>query len=171
MRFLLLLFLGTLTLLASPKELHSFHALFTQTVVDDHNKKIVYHGELWASMPQNALWVYTKPVQKSISINGSKLTLIEPTLEQVTLRRLGDDIDFLAIIKKAKALDANHYKATIGEQTYLIEFTNEVLSSIRYTDGYDNHVTLSFSNGTMNKPIETSRFKPIIPADFDIIRE
>jgi len=171
MRFFLLLFFGALTLLASPKELHSFHAVFTQTVVDDHNKKIVYRGELWASMPQNALWVYTKPIQKSIYINGSKLTLIEPTLEQVTLRTLGDDIDFLTIIKKAKAIDANHYKATIREQTYLIEFANEVLSSIRYTDGYDNRVTLSFSNGEMNKPIDTSRFKPIVPASFDMIRE
>ncbi len=99
------------------------------------------------------------------------MTLVEPALEQVTLRTMGDEIDFLTILKKAKAIDATHYKATIGEQTYLIEFVNEVLSSIRYTDSYDNHVTLSFSNGVMNKPIETSRFKPIVPADFDIIRE
>lgn len=171
MRFFLILFLGALTLLASPKELKSFHAFFTQTVVDDHAKKIVYRGELWASMPQNALWMYTKPIQKSIYLNGTKLTLIEPSLEQVTLCTMGDEIDFLTIVKKAKAIDATHYKATIGEQTYLIEFVNEVLSSIRYTDSYDNHVTLSFSNGVMNKAIEASRFKPIIPANFDLIRE
>lgn len=170
MRFFILTLLSAISLLAGPKEISSFHSSFTQTIIDEHKKKIVYSGELWASKPQNALWVYKKPIQKSVYISGSKLTLIEPVIEQATIRTLGDEIDFLAIIKKAKAIDATRYSATVNSQVYFIEFSNDVLSSISYTDGYENKVIIKFLNADMNKPIDGSRFKPVIPADFDIIK-
>jgi len=44
------------------------------------------------------------------------------------------------------------------------------LESISYTDGYDNTIVIRFANQAQNKPIESTRFKAIIPADFDVIR-
>ena len=171
MRFLPVLLLFTLSLFASPKELTSFNSKFIQTIIDDNNKKITYTGELWASKPQNALWVYQKPIQKSVYVSGSKVTVIEPQIEQVTLRNLDNEIDFLQIIQKAKKVDADKYTATVKGQTYTILFKNDVLSSIIYQDGYDNHVTFLFTNPSQNKPIEVSRFKPTIPEGFDIIKD
>jgi outer membrane lipoprotein carrier protein len=162
--------LVVLSLTASPKELNSFHASFTQTITDEHKKKLVYTGELWASKPQNALWKYTKPIQKSVYISGSKLTLIEPSLEQATLRSLDNDIDFLEILKKSKPISPTRYTAAISGQTYSIDFNNDTLESISYTDGYDNTVVIRFANQVQNKPIESTRFKAVIPADFDVIR-
>lgn len=170
-RFLPLFFALTLTLAASPKEINSFNSKFVQTIVDDNGKKIVYSGELWASKPQNALWVYQKPIQKSVFINGQKITVIEPQIEQVTLRTLDGEIDFLQIIQKAKKVDEDKYSATVKGQTYNVTFKNDLLSSIGYTDGYDNRVTILFSNPTQNKPIESAKFKPLIPEDFDIIKD
>jgi outer membrane lipoprotein carrier protein len=170
MRLLFLLLLGSLTLIASPKELNSFHASFIQTITDEHKKKLIYTGELWASKPQNALWKYTKPVQKSVYISGSKLTLIEPSLEQATVRTLDNDIDFLEILKKSKPVNSTRYNATVAGETYNIDFTNGTLDSISYTDSYDNNVIIRFSNQVQNKPIEESRFKAIIPTNFDVIR-
>lgn len=170
-RFLPVLFLLSLTLFASPKELTSFNSKFVQTIIDDNNKKIVYSGELWASKPQNALWMYQKPIQKSVYINGSKITVIEPQIEQVTLRSLDDEIDFLQIIQKAKKVDGDKYTATVKGQTYTVLFKNDLLSSIHYQDGYDNRVSILFTDPTQNKPIESSRFKPVIPADFDVIKD
>lgn len=171
MRFLPFLFALTLTLAASPKEINSFNSKFVQTIIDDNGKKIVYAGELWATKPQNALWVYHKPIQKSVYINGQKITVIEPVIEQVTLRSLDDEIDFLQIIQKAKKVDNDKYSATVKGQTYNVTFKNDLLSSIGYTDGFDNRVTILFSNPTQNKTIEASRFKPVIPEDFDVIRD
>ncbi|MDD2950243.1 MAG: LolA-like outer membrane lipoprotein chaperone [Sulfuricurvum sp.] len=171
MRFLPLFFLLTLTLFASPKELNSFNSKFIQTIVDENGKKIIYHGELWADKPQNALWVYQQPIQKSVYINGQKITVIEPQIEQVTIRSLDDEIDFLQIIQKAKKIDENRYTATVKGQTYSVVFKNNLLTSISYKDGYDNSVTIVFTTPVQNKAIESTRFKPVIPENFDIIKD
>lgn len=170
MRLLFLLLSTTLVLIASPKELNSFYASFTQTITDEHKKKLIYTGELWASKPQNALWKYTKPIQKSVYISGAKLTLIEPALEQATVRTLDNDIDFLEILKKSKPINPTRYTATVAGQTYFINFSNDTLESISYTDGYDNSVVIRFTNQIQNKPIESGRFKAVIPTDFDVIK-
>lgn len=170
-RFLPLLCFLSLTLFASPKELTSFNSKFVQTIVDDNRKKITYTGELWASKPQSALWVYQKPIQKSVYINAQKITVIEPSIEQVTMRTLDDEIDFLQIIQKAKKIDSEKYAATVKGQNYTVTFKNNLLNTISYIDPYDNSVTILFSNPTHNKPIESNRFKPVIPDGFDIIKE
>lgn len=170
MRFFPLSLLIAASLCAAPKDLSSFNSRFEQTIIDDNGKTILYKGELWASKPQNALWVYQKPIQKSVYVNANKVMVIEPVIEQVTLRSLDNEIDFLQIIQKAKRLDDEHYSATVKGQTYTIVFHNELLSTISYTDGYDNRVTIRFLSPVQNKTIDPSRFKPTIPADFDIIR-
>jgi len=171
MRLLFLLLLAVLPLMSSPKELTSFYAIFTQTITDEHKKKLIYNGELWASKPQNALWKYTKPIQKSVYINAKVLPIIEPTIEQATVKTLGGEIDFLEIIKKAKKVDNEHYNATVNGLTYAITFKNDALSTIGYTDSYDNRVTIKFLTPSTNQSIEAKRFKPIIPSDFDLIRD
>jgi len=171
MRIFIFTLLSALSLLAGPKDISSFHSAFTQTIIDEHKKKIIYSGELWASKPQNALWTYQKPIQKSVYITGSRLTLIEPVIEQATIRTLNDEIDFLEIIKKAKPIDASHYKATVNSQTYTIEFSNNSLTSIKYTDGYENQIIIKFLNPVTNQPIEASRFKAVIPQGFDVIKD
>ncbi len=171
MRFFTLLFAFTLTLYASPKEFSTFNGKFVQTILDGNGKKIVYSGELWASKPQNALWVYHKPVKKSIYVNGPKITVIEPNIEQVTLRNLDGEIDFLQIVQKAVKVDAETYKATIKGETYTMTFQNNLLHIIRYNDSFDNKVVIQFSAQKANSPIDPSRFKASIPADYDIIQD
>lgn len=170
MRFFPLTLLIATSLFSAPKDLASFNSKFEQTIVDDSGKTIRYSGELWASKPQSALWVYQKPIQKSVYVNGQKITVIEPAIEQVTLRTLDNEIDFLQIIQKAKRIDDERYTASVKGQVYTILFKNDLLSSISYTDAYDNRVTIKFLSPVQNKAIEASRFKPVIPADFDILK-
>jgi outer membrane lipoprotein carrier protein len=169
-RFFLAALLASASLLAAPKDLNSFNAKFVQTITDDNGKTIRYSGELWAAKPQNALWVYQKPIQKSVYVNAQKVTVIEPAIEQVTLRTLENEIDFLSIVQKAKKVDNDTYAATVKGQTYTVTFKNDTLSSISYTDGFDNKVTIQFNTQNQNKPIDASRFKALIPADYDIIK-
>jgi outer membrane lipoprotein carrier protein len=170
-RFYPIFFLLSTLLIASPKEMSSFSSSFEQRIVDEHGKTILYKGNLWATKPQNALWNYQTPIQKSVFINGKELTIIEPALEQVTLKTLSGEIDFLEILRKAKRVDNDHYTTTLNGITYSILFKNDILSVINYSDSYDNHVTIKFLNPTTNEAIESKRFKPIIPSDFDVIRD
>lgn len=170
MRFLPFSFLFAVTLFASPQDINSFNSPFEQRIVDDHGKVITYRGELWASKPQNALWSYQKPIQKSVYINAKRLIIVEPQLEQATVRTLGDEVDFLEIIKKAKKIDNDHYNATVNGQVYTITFKNDLLSTIQYKDAYDNKVTIQFLKPTHNNTIPASRFQPIIPKDYDILK-
>lgn len=170
MRFLPFSLFLAVSLFASPKEIQSFYSPFEQRIMDEHGKCILYRGELWASKPQNALWSYQKPIQKSVYINGNRLTVIEPQIEQAIIRSLGDEIDFLEIIKKAKQKNSEHYTATVNGQLYTITVKNDVLRMIHYTDPYDNRVTIQFLNPVQNGAISPSRFQPSIPKDFDIIK-
>jgi len=156
---------------ASPKEINSFSSKFEQIITDEHKKTIVYKGELWASKPQNALWVYQKPIQKSVYINGSKIIILEPSLEQATIRKLDGDIDFLSIIKNAKKIETNRYAAKVKGEEYNLLFKDDTLSSISYTDSFENRVVISFSAQQQNQSIPSSRFKPMIPADYDILSD
>ncbi len=171
MRFLPLLSLLSLTLFASPQDINSFSSPFEQRIVDDHGKAIVYRGELWAAKPQNALWSYQKPIQKGVYVNGRRLVIIEPQLEQATVRSLGDEIDFLEIIKKAKKVDNDHYSATVNGQTYSIIFKKDVLSMIQYKDTYDNKVSIQFLKPIQNSAIPASHFQPVIPVGYDVLKD
>lgn len=170
MRFLPLSLIFALTLFASPQDINSFNSPFEQRIVDEHGKVITYRGELWAAKPQNALWAYQKPIQKSVYINAKRLVILEPQLEQATIRSLGDEIDFLEIIKKAKKIDNDHYNATVNGQTYTIIFKNDLLNAIQYTDSYDNKVTIQFLKPVHNTAIPSSRFVPTIPAGYDVLK-
>ena len=169
-RFLPLISFLTLTLFASPQDINSFNSPFEQRIVDEHGKAIVYRGELWAAKPQNVLWVYNKPIQKSVYINAKRLVIVEPQLEQATIRTLGDEINFLEIIKKAKKVDNDHYNATVNGQIYSITFKNDLLTAIQYNDSYDNKITIQFLKPTHNTSIPSARFETSIPASFDVLK-
>jgi hypothetical protein len=83
---------------------------------------------------------------------------------------LGEEIDFLEIIKKAKKIDNDHYKATVNGQTYAINFNNNLLSTIQYADSYENKVTIQFLKPLHNASSPVSRFIPTIPAGYDVLK-
>lgn len=170
MRFFFLVLICNLLLSAAPKDINSFNSKFEQTITDDNGKTIRYIGELWAAKPQNALWTYLKPIKKSVYINGNKITVIEPSIEQVTLRTLDNEIDFLQIIQQAKKIDDNRYVATVKGEKYTIVFQNDLIQTISYTDSFDNKVLIKFINPNQNKMIESSKFKPLIPDEYDLIK-
>lgn len=170
-RFLPGILILSVSLFASPKEMNSFTSKFDQTITDSSGKTIRYEGELWASKPQNALWVYHKPVQKSVYITNKNVVVLEPAIEQATLRSLDNDIDFLQIVSKAKKIDEEHYTATVKGQSYSILLKNDLLASIGYTDGFDNKVQIRFLSPVQNRPIDSSRFKPMIPTGYDVLQD
>lgn len=170
MHYLFLLLLWTTSLFALETSLQSFDAQFEQRITDENNKSVVYTGHVWASRPDQVLWHYTEPVEKSIYIAQNTVIIIEPELEQAIIRTLNEDIDLLTILSRAKKISDCSYETSYHSQRFLIELDNEVLHAIHYKDSFDNRITLTFSHQQQNIPIAPQKFHPTIPTDYDIIR-
>lgn len=167
---ILLLFFCTLAF-ASIKEINSFEADFTQSITDDKNKTLTYTGHVIASKPQNALWNYTKPLQKDIYISEFSVTIIEPEIEQVIIRRISSNFDIFKMIKNAKEIEKDKYLAIYKDIKFNITTKNNIITSISYKDEFDNNVKIIFKNQKQNKEINKEIFYPKIPIDYDIVRD
>jgi len=167
---IILMFLSTLSV-ASIKEVSSFEADFTQSITDDKNKTLVYSGHIIALKPQKAFWNYLKPVKKTIYINNSRVTIIEPEIEQVIVRHISSDIDIFKMIKNAKEVKKDIYLATYKDVKFNITIENKLIKSISYKDEFDNKIKILFTNQIQNHQIDKSIFLPTIPLDYDIIRD
>jgi len=168
--FLIMSLLYTLSL-ADLTKISSFEAEFSQTITDEKGETLSYSGVLKALKPQFALWDYKKPVEKRVYIQRRSVTLVEPELEQVIVRRIAGNFDFFTLINSAEKLDNNHYIAKFEESDILITLQDSKLLSLSYKDKFDNDVRILFSNQVQNIQIPIEVFDATYPGDYDIIAE
>ena len=157
--------------MASLGDIVSFQADFTQSVTDDKKKVLTYNGSVLASKPQNALWRYSKPVNKDVYINSRRVTIIEPEIEQVIIKRIESNFDFFNMIKNAKKIEKNIYMAIYKDSEFTITTKDELIKSISYIDEFENSVEVVFDNQKQNDKINKELFIPNIPLEFDIVRD
>ncbi len=171
MRYMVLLvFFYTLSF-ASMKEINSFEADFTQSITDEKNKTLTYSGHVVASKPQNALWNYLKPVKKDIYINEFSVTIIEPEIEQVIVRKISSNFDIFKLIKNAKKIEKNRYLAIYKDIKFSIMIKDSLINSISYKDEFDNDVKIVFTKQKQNIEVDKNIFYPRMPMDYDIVRD
>jgi len=171
LKYILLLLLTTSLLYSNEINLDSFKAKFIQTVTNDKGNKLVYKGTIAATTPQYMLWNYTYPAKKEIIVNNHRITVIEYDIEQVQIRNIHGEFDFFKILKAAKKVKENVYNAKFNEINYLLTLNSGKISSISYLDELENSILITFSDQKQNIKIDLSIFTPIIPLDFDIIRD
>lgn len=171
MRYIFLAILVTAKLFASIEEIVSFEADFTQSITDEKNKTINYSGHIVASKPQNARWSYTKPVKKEVYINDFEVTIVEPEIEQVIIRRIESNFDFFKMIDNAKKIEENRYIAYYKESKFTITIKDKLIESISYLDEFENNVKIIFKNQKQNQSINKAIFKPLFSDEFDIIMD
>lgn len=151
--------------------INSFEADFKQELTNEKGKVISYKGHISAVKPNYALWKYETPLNKEIYVSKTKVTILEPEIEQVIIRNTYLDFDIFDLIKNAIMLKENIYKARFRETDFQIVFKNSLISSISYKDELDNSIKILFSKQLQNKKIPLSRFIPSIPDEYDIIRD
>jgi outer membrane lipoprotein carrier protein len=115
MKLLISILLCSTISFANIKDINSFEADFIQTITDDKNSSLNYTGHITASKPQNAIWNYLTPVKKDVYINRFSITIVEPEIEQVIIRKIKSNFDFFMMIKNAKKIDENTYIANYKE--------------------------------------------------------
>lgn len=171
MKLLFTLTLLAGTLLADLTHLHSFKADFIQIITDEQGKKLSYSGNLTAKEPQFALWVYEKPINKTVYIERGRVTMVEPEIEQVIIRDIRSDINLFSLLSTAKKVKENSYVTELDNTKVIIELQNKEIASLRYKDKFDNDVLVEFSNQKSNIKIDDELFKASYPYEFDVIKE
>ena len=171
MRLFSLLLITVIPIFASLNDIVSFEADFIQSITDDKNKTLSYNGHIVASKPQNARWSYEKPVKKDVYINNFEVTIVEPEIEQVIVKKLESNFDFFKIISKAKKVQNNIYSAFYKDSEFTIIKKGTLIESISYLDKFENRVKITFKNQKQNHNINDDLFRPLFPLEFDIIRD
>lgn len=163
--------LFSISAFASINNITSFDADFIQKITDDKNKILTYKGHIIASKPQNALWNYTSPIEKSVYITRFEVTIVEPEIEQVIIRKVSSDFDFFKMIKNANKVKKDIYRANYKDTIFTISTKGDLIISISYLDNFENIVKITFSNQQQNIKIDREKYRAKFPLDYDIIRD
>ena len=170
--YLFLTILSNTVFASGIADLKSFESDFSQTIINDQNSHIVYQGKLYAKKDKNqALWVYTSPIDKKIYYSSGKVVIIEPELEQAIFAKLDKVPNILTLLKQAKKIGEDKYATTFNNTRYTITMKKSTLQKITYTDELHNKITILFKNQKNNKKISDKRFAWKIPADYDILEQ
>jgi len=153
------------------KDINTFEASFKQSIINSSNKEIVYNGYIYIKEPANIVWKYTQPILKDVYIINTKVTIVEPELEQVIMSKMDKEINILKLLKNATKVTSNKYVSSIDNRNYTLTITNNTLQQINYTDEIDNKVTIYFSDIQQNHTIKENIFKFTIPYEYDIIKK
>lgn len=163
--FLLLL---AANLFANPLTFKNLQSEFLMEV-KSNKTSIKYSGNLIIS-ENKAYWHYQKPSLKDIYIlNSNSFIQVDRDLEQVIFTRISDIPDFNTILKSAKEISKDKYRAIYDDVTYNVFFTNSKLSKITYIDKLDNEVEIKFINPVVDKTINDDVFRVKYPKNFDVI--
>jgi len=172
MKSLIVLLLIVFNLIAFDK-IGSFQANFRQIITNKNGKNVKYSGEIYFKLGKNQkiLWIYNKPILKKIYIINTKVTIIEPELEQVIITKLDTNYNLIKILKKAKKIDKNLYEARIGNLIYKIRLINKKIDIIEFNDELGNHNKINFINVNQNIKIKDKIFEFNIPYEYDVINK
>jgi len=157
--------------MASIDKITSFEADFTQNIKDEKEKVLSYKGHVIAHKPQFAKWEYKTPVKKNIFISPFAITIVEPEIEQVIVRKIQSNFNFFQLIKNAKEIKPNVYEANYKNTLFTIVKKNNLIKSISYLDEFENKVKIIFENQKQNHRVELEVFNPKYPLEYDIIRD
>ncbi|MCF6340371.1 MAG: LolA-like outer membrane lipoprotein chaperone [Sulfurimonas sp.] len=171
MKYILFTMILITQVFASLVNINSFEADFVQSITDDKKNVLTYTGHIIASKPQNARWNYIKPVQKEVYINRFEVTIIEPVIEQVIIKRVELEFDFFNMISKAKKIKKDTYLAKYNNSEFTIILYEKLIKSIIYIDEFENNVEIVFKNQKQNNNIDLKKFTPVFPLYYDIIKD
>jgi len=164
-----ILLIFALSLLAD-LDIESFQAKFRQKIRDDQNTTLVYTGTVHYLSPNLTLWRYETPVEKSVLVDGQKVIVIEPELEQITITRLTKDQNIISLLKNARKIGPTTYKLTVKKRDFFIHADkNGTIRLISFKDDLSNEVEVEFFDIKQNQQIEQKAFEVEIPAHYDRI--
>ncbi|MCK5294118.1 MAG: outer-membrane lipoprotein carrier protein LolA [Arcobacteraceae bacterium] len=171
MKVLSILLLTTTLFYGQIFEFTTYKSNFTQTVTNSSNNKIEYKGEIYITEDSNILWKYLSPVKKNVYIDGTKVMIVEPELEQVILSTMEKELNLFNIINNSQKVSKDLYKNDVNNILYTIKLKNNLLFSINYMDEIENKIEILFINSEKNIRLSKNIFQYTIPNEYDIIKK
>ena len=171
MKRVLLLIIFVIANLHAKINIETFHSRFIQKITNDQNQTLRYEGEIWFKKPLLVKWIYTKPNHKEIYFIANKIAILEPELEQITIRHIKKNIDIFQLLNNAKKIAKNHYIAKSEEKTFHIFIKDNLLQRITYKDKLGNLNEIYFIQPKQNCKIDLNIFHIPIHKNWDIIEE
>jgi outer membrane lipoprotein carrier protein len=167
-------------------------AQFKQVVLDEALSPIQESsGTLWISRPDKFRWNYEKPFKQEIVSDGSKISLYDKELSQVTERPLTGGLGYTPAVLLAgrgrlednfvvKALDPQgsvQWAQLVpknkdgGFESIRVGFDAGKLRTLEMVDGFGNTTRVNLENVRENAPIGPEKFQFTAPAGVDVLKE
>ena len=164
---------------------------FTQHVVSRSQKAAqVTSGDFVFARPGRFRWSYTKPYEQLLVADGTKLSIYDKDLNQVTVRKLGDALGSTpaAILFGSSDLDQSFTLTDAGVrdgvawldatpkgndtqfQKVSIGFRNGQLAAMELKDALGQTTLLEFANVERNPKIDASTFAFTPPKGADVLQ-
>jgi outer membrane lipoprotein carrier protein len=179
-------------------DLHAFAAQ-TKTARGDFTQRVVSRtqraaqptsGEFVFARPGRFRWSYTKPYEQLLVADGTKLSIYDKDLNQVTVRKLGDalgstpaailfgssDLDQNFALKDAGThdgiawLEASPKTRDTAFETIRIGFRDGELAAMELKDALGQTTMLEFSHVQRNPKIDASTFEFVPPKGADVLQ-
>lgn len=157
-------------LIGSELDFNTLSSQFTQ-VVNSNDTNVEYSGEFYVRADNFALWIYKSPTPKKIYFGDSHVVVVEDALEQAIISKLDNTPNLTQILKDAKKISQNLYKATFDGVDYLITLKENKPYIIDYKDKLDNKIKITLKSSKINQEISTELLTPKIPKGYDIITQ
>lgn len=174
--------------------IRQFEALFTQTVYGARGEVLQSaNGRLTIERPQRFRWEVDAPYPQLIvtvsGADGDRIYIHDPDLDQVTIRSLDDSLAGTPAMILAgdpdqitTQFEVSRRDAEVGDQFVLtprdehslygrlhLIFGPDYLERIEILDSFGQMTQVSFSDVTLNEPIDPARFSFEIPAGAEVI--
>jgi outer membrane lipoprotein carrier protein len=170
MKFLLLLTLSTLLLLADLKPFKTLSLDFTQVITNEQNRTLTYTGKLHMQQPNRILWEYETPVVKKIYIANSQVTIYEPDLLQATIFKNGRELNPIHMFNESTKIDENTRSAKFNQKEILIKHNKDEITNLSFLDEVENSVVIYFKSYQYNPTFNKSFFVFYPDSETDVIR-
>ena len=179
-------------------DLHAFAAQtktargdFTQRVVSQSQRpQQVTSGDFVFARPGRFRWSYTRPYEQLLVADGTKLSIYDKDLNQVTVRKLGDALGSTpaAILFGSSDLDQNFALKDAGTrdgiawlgaspktrdtafETIRIGFRNGELAAMELKDALGQTTMLEFTHVERNPKVDASTFEFVPPKGADVVQ-
>jgi len=175
------------------KNMHSFKADFTQTIMDKRGRALQQsRGKMQLQRPGRFRWDVQTPTKQLIVTNGQRLWIYDPDLDQVTIRNLvkaagetpamllSDETLVLGdqfVVKPAKTdSQLSWYTLTPRDKSTVIAslrlaFLNQEIKKMEINDHLGHTTLIEFNHAKMNVALSEASFSFKPPANIDIIDE
>lgn len=170
-------------------EIHTLQSDFVQTITDGQGKQLSQsEGRLALERPGKFRWEVMRPEKQLIIATNKKIKVYDPSLQQMIVRPMPEHDSNLPalLLSRTDVPPDRHFYIRLTNSNpkkfhltpkkkdslfaaFYIEFKNNALDKLTFTDHLSQTTTVIFKHEKRNQPLPADEFELIPPKGTDII--